>query len=939
MDFSIELVTFVPKICKEQMSKSILRTFLVVLLLLVQESSHASFWDTGQLYRSISVDEGLAGLTATDFCMDRDGQLWISTSQGLSLYNGQFVTSFEIPNVSSRKAYCFHVDVNEKGDVYVASGGGLFVLRFGKDKLERLVDHQVLHVKVAGNLIYYGDKEGLHVINGKGKTETLFRCSLEDLSVRCIRVNGNKVWFSLARRFGYYDMQTKKIKVQGITSNSSLTDFSVVGNKAYIGTKSNGLLCYDVSTHQLHEVSAVLGKVINSVKVTGDNLCVGTEGSGAFLLDVKTEQLKEQFSSFLQGRHYIPDNTLSAYLRDEHGIDWFGILSYGLVHSYYARPVFSLFTKGDFSTKGMKVRCFCQDGENILIGTRSGLFYLSGKESSPHYYSPDKFGASTITSIEKLGGKYYVATNDNGLFVLDPVTGNYEHAQGHIFFQSSSFYHEAIAPTGDLWVTGSEGIFVIQPSGKTRLVLVQDKKVRRMPMHGIVFDCYGRAWIGSNAGIILVDSKNYHIYNYKSDAKSFENSAYYKVVKGHHEKIIAYSNDSVRIYDPKTLKYQGFSMPSLVVGEACNAFFDDCQGHYYMSSEKGLFRSDYQFGNVQRLGYMQGLNTSMVASDGIFCSLGHVWFCTSNGLYRLIDGALDREDATNTRFPIALYRLFIGEEQAGVGYERKVLREKKIYTTWNFFQTPIYFTPVYEDYARTDGRIYEYRIDEGKWNAVKEPTISILGLFPGRHQLTVRLLGLSSSETTYQIWVVPSVAFVLEILAILLLLGVGIYFRSYRKKTKVLLDERNIIEQALIEVEDVQNQEEEKLETSHVESKKPVKVNHAEMEKLFLRVDELMKTEKPYLSQDMRLSDLSTAMGVSNAILSNMFKYYLELGYYDYVNGYRLKEFKRYLEEKAYKQYTIIALSEKCGFKKSSFFTTFRKMEGMTPTEYLQKHT
>lgn len=37
-----------------------------------------------------------------------------------------------------------------------------------------------------------------------------------------------------------------------------------------------------------------------------------------------------------------------------------------------------------------------------------------------------------------------------------------------------------------------------------------------------------------------------------------------------------------------------------------------------MSSEKGLFRSDYQFGNVQRLGYMQGLNTSMVASDGIF---------------------------------------------------------------------------------------------------------------------------------------------------------------------------------------------------------------------------------------------------------------------------------------------------------------------------------
>ena len=34
---------------------------------------------------------------------------------------------------------------------------------------------------------------------------------------------------------------------------------------------------------------------------------------------------------------------------------------------------------------------------------------------------------------------------------------------------------------------------------------------------------------------------------------------------------------------------------------------------------------------------------------------------------------------------------------------------------------------------------------------------------------------------------------------------------------------------------------------------------------------------------------------------------------------------------------TLIALSEQCGFKKSSFFSTFKKMMGITPAEYLHQ--
>lgn len=63
---------------------------------------------------------------------------------------------------------------------------------------------------------------------------------------------------------------------------------------------------------------------------------------------------------------------------------------------------------------------------------------------------------------------------------------------------------------------------------------------------------------------------------------------------------------------------------------------------------------------------------------------------------------------------------------------------------------------------------------------------------------------------------------------------------------------------------------------------------------------------------------------------------YLKKNYYEFINSYRLKEFKRLVAEGACSKYTITALSEKCGFKKSSFFSTFRKEERMTPAEYLK---
>ena len=97
-----------------------------------------------------------------------------------------------------------------------------------------------------------------------------------------------------------------------------------------------------------------------------------------------------------------------------------------------------------------------------------------------------------------------------------------------------------------------------------------------------------------------------------------------------------------------------------------------------------------------------------------------------------------------------------------------------------------------------------------------------------------------------------------------------------------------------------------------------------------------IEKHESYKNPDLKMSDLADVLGLSASKLSQVFSLYLKENYYEFINQYRLDEFKRLIDEGEYKRYTLTALSEKCGFKKSSFFSTFRRVEGMTPTEYLK---
>ena len=101
----------------------------------------------------------------------------------------------------------------------------------------------------------------------------------------------------------------------------------------------------------------------------------------------------------------------------------------------------------------------------------------------------------------------------------------------------------------------------------------------------------------------------------------------------------------------------------------------------------------------------------------------------------------------------------------------------------------------------------------------------------------------------------------------------------------------------------------------------------------------LMETEHPYRRGDLTLPDLADALGISAHNLTEVINTRLGQSFYDFVNGYRVREVQARLTDPAFAHWTVLALGMEAGFNaKSSFNAAFKRHAGMTPSQYRQRH-
>ena len=91
-----------------------------------------------------------------------------------------------------------------------------------------------------------------------------------------------------------------------------------------------------------------------------------------------------------------------------------------------------------------------------------------------------------------------------------------------------------------------------------------------------------------------------------------------------------------------------------------------------------------------------------------------------------------------------------------------------------------------------------------------------------------------------------------------------------------------------------------------------------------------------YYNEELTLQRVAEVVGISSGYLSTLFSQFLDVGFIDYLNRIRIEHACDYLKQNYFKTYEI---AYKVGFRDEKYFTrVFKKVTGMTPSEYKKSH-
>ncbi|WNJ17706.1 helix-turn-helix domain-containing protein [Pontibacter sp. G13] len=110
--------------------------------------------------------------------------------------------------------------------------------------------------------------------------------------------------------------------------------------------------------------------------------------------------------------------------------------------------------------------------------------------------------------------------------------------------------------------------------------------------------------------------------------------------------------------------------------------------------------------------------------------------------------------------------------------------------------------------------------------------------------------------------------------------------------------------------------------------------------KFFLnRLDKLIQQEQVFLDANLNEKALATQLEIQPYLLSKLLNEYIGKSFSAFVNEHRIEYAKKLLLSEEGRKLTVFAVAVDSGFNSESvFYVNFKKLVGMTPTQFKKKH-
>lgn len=927
------------------------------------------------VFRNLSVSDGLPDLVINVIYKDSKGYVWMGTNTSVERFDGIRLEHYMVKGNNENLKRVFALIEMPHDELWVGTGMGIFRLTARHEKLERLAPEIITSGVHAfckiGESLYVGTEKGLYIYN-KGVFEHLLLdknvFSNANFITGMVEGDNGLLWLSTMDGLKSLRLSDKTVssfsdQLSRERKNMSFYNITRIGKKVFLGTMTEGLVSFDTSNGSFEHYLDVGCVVISSLSSDGkDLLYVGTDGNGVHFISTSKRQIVRSFRHDRDSQSNIRSNSVYSVLVDCDGLVWIGFYQLGVDYTLYQSDLFSTYKYADlFDSRDIAVRTIAFHGSQKLIGSRDGFFFVDEERRLFKSFTTPRLRASIVLSSCYFEGAYYIGTYGGGMYVLNPSTlelHDFDVAaepfiHGHIF---------VIRPDneGNLWVGTSAGLYCFR---NRKMIHHYTSKTSKLPegnVYEIFFDSSHKGWICTESGICIWDPSSESL---KNDVfpEGFVNKEKIQMIyetSDHQLYFLPHKGDL--FVSNLSMSEFGKIPNNLLNGKSLMAIIEDSEGWLWIATNKGMYRFDKKR-QIIPFNFTDGIPSQIfINCIPIKDNNNNFWFGNTRGLVCLNGQKMSL--LSKRMYKVALSDILVNGKsvqqqlEGQDGHYNFVLKE--IHKSVSIqFSSLIYSDP--------SSVIYEYKLGEdGDWiTLMGKSEISLYDLPHGTSRLVVRQIGYPESAMILDICI-PNNSWLtwIYILVGVLLLLMYIYHRHLLQVVGFILRRLHKIKggdpsekmhkRKDSEVE-ILFKEEPKLENPSIaveaRFKKHVsaitgdkyrmnKVSPEECKRLYRLLEQEMKRNKPYRNPNLKVADLAVAIGTTSHSLSYLFNQYLEKNYYDYINEYRVEEFKSFILKDEYAKYTLSALAELCGFSsRASFFRAFKRLVGITPNEYIKQ--
>jgi signal transduction histidine kinase/ligand-binding sensor domain-containing protein/DNA-binding response OmpR family regulator len=759
---------------------------LIILFLLLLKPGYTQ--QTDFLFEHLTIDHGLSNNTVTSIARDHLGFMWFATNEGLTRFDGYDYIVYQhdrenTSTLSNNKIHCVYVD--SQNTLWVGTRMGLNRYNRDLNNFTRFLNDPNDINSLSNNSIrtIYEDREGILWFGTLGgglnkydqATGKFSRYNFPDRNVSSIIEDSKgNFWVGTSapalilfdwRNNAFTSYEFNSGPVHGLKPETGKTLYEDNQGNIWVCTEGAGLYRFNIAQKKFTDHFKKDGKGINSnivsdiFQINNDQLWIATDGGGINIYNLKTK-------SFSYIRHNITDikslttNAIYTFLQDQDDVIWIGTFGGGVNILNPYRQEFRFFTQRAIEKSSLNhksVLSFHEDSKGrIWVGTDGGglnLFDASSGTFKSFSHSADNaqsISSNVVTCIkEDSRGTLWVGTFAGGLNRFNAIKGNFERYQYNPAdaksIGSNNVWKLMEDKDNELWIGTLDGLekYNYFNNTFTRIPAIEHEgNIFPGRVLSLFQDSRGNIWVGST-GLGILDKSSME-FSFPQTASRVSNELTdYDVRDIFEDKKgniwIATEGAGLIMFDPYTGHSQKFTARDGLPGDAIHQIIQDDSGIFWLSTNKGISRFDYNGRTFSNYNVHDGLQSNQFAySASLYSRSGEIYFGGVNG-FNVFHPSRIKKNFKPPQVYITDFSLF--NKPVEIAAEGSPLLSHILQTTHITlpYQSVFSFKFTAINYISTLKNSYKYKLEGfDDWNYVgNQRTATYTNINPGKYTFRV----------------------------------------------------------------------------------------------------------------------------------------------------------------------------------------------------------